>query len=71
MPHGYQKISANLSDEVVDTLKATAERENVTFTEVLRRAISVFKLVDDALHDGQQILLRDPKTKEVERVVFH
>jgi hypothetical protein len=71
MPSGYHKISANLSDEVLDVLRATAERENITLTEVLRRAVSVFKVIDDARNEGQQILLRNPKTKEVERVVFH
>jgi hypothetical protein len=71
MPHGYQKISANLSDEVLDVLKKTAERENITLTEVLRRAVSVFKVVDDAVQQGHQILIRDPRTKEIERVVFY
>lgn len=70
MPNGYHKISANLSDEVLEVLRTTAERENLTLTEVLRRAVSVFKVVDDAVQEGQQILIRDPKTKEVERVVF-
>ena len=71
MPNRYHKISANLSDEVLEVLKEIAERKNVTLTEVLRRAVSVFKVVDDALNEGQQVLLRDSKTKKVERVIFH
>jgi len=70
MAHGYQKISANLSDEVLAVLRETAAREQLTLTEVLRRAVSTFKAVDDAEREGKHILFRDPSTKEVERVIF-
>ncbi|CRK59197.1 hypothetical protein [Alloactinosynnema sp. L-07] len=67
----YQKISVNLPVEVLEALREMAERDNLTQTEVLRRAISALKFISDAHKAGQAILLRDPSTKETERLVFY
>jgi predicted transcriptional regulator len=67
---GYTKISVNLSDEVLGALRELAERNNVTMTEVLRRAISTLKILQDAQSEGKSVLLRDPQTKETERIIF-
>jgi uncharacterized membrane protein len=70
MAAGYQKISVNLSDPVIATLKRLAEQDAVTVTEVLRRAISTHNFVEEAQSEGKLILVKDPKSKVVERVVF-
>lgn len=67
---GYQKISVNLSDEVLGALRGMASRNNVTMTEALRRAISTQVFLEEAQREGHALLLRDPVTKETERVVF-
>ncbi|MGV9668400.1 hypothetical protein [Nocardia niigatensis] len=67
---GYQKISVNLSDEVLGAARTLAETHGVTLTEVLRRAISTQVFLDEAQRDGKDVLLRDRKTKEIERVHF-
>jgi predicted transcriptional regulator len=67
---GYQKISVNLSKEVVNALRQMASTDNVTMTEVLRRAISTQKFLEDAQQEGKAILLRDEATNSTERVVF-
>ena len=66
----FQKISVNLSNEVIAALRELASRDNVTMTEVLRRAISTSKFLDDAQRDGKALLMKDLRTNEVERVVF-
>ena len=66
----YQKISVNLSLEVLDALKEMAERDNVTMTEALRRSISTQKFLDDTLRSGKYILIEDPETHDLQRVVF-
>jgi len=66
-----RKISMNLTIEVFEFLRKAASRENVTMTEIFRRALSVWRLIDDAQREGKTILLRDGKTKEVERIHFH
>jgi metal-responsive CopG/Arc/MetJ family transcriptional regulator len=67
----HQKISVNLPLEVLASLREVAERDGVTMTEALRRAISIFKLLRDAQDEGKAVLIRDPETKETERVLFH
>jgi len=66
----YQKLSVNLSEEVLAALRGMADRDNVTLTEVLRRAISTLKYLEDAQRGGKAVLIRDPETKETERLVF-
>ena len=70
MGAAFTKISVNLSDEVVEILREMAARENVTMTEILRRAISTQKFLEDAKAEGKTILLRDETTKEIERLIF-
>lgn len=67
---GYHKISVNLSDEVMQALKEMAQRDSITMTEVLRRSISTQKFLDEAQRQGKALLLEDPETREVQRVVF-
>jgi predicted transcriptional regulator len=66
----FTKISVNLSNEVIEVLREMAARDNVTMTEILRRAISTQKFLEDAQAAGKAILLRDEHTKETERLVF-
>lgn len=70
MAVGYQKISVNLSEQVVDALREMAVDDSITVTEVLRRAVSTHKFIEDAQRDGKAIYVRDPKTNESERVIF-
>ena len=70
MAAAYQKISVNLSLEVLGALREMADRDGVTMTEVLRRAISTQAFIETARREGKDILLRDPSTKETERVIF-
>jgi len=67
----YQKISVNMSKEVLEVLRETASRNNVTMTEILRRALSSWQIIDEAQREGKAILIRDPATKETERIIFH
>ncbi|WP_283480981.1 hypothetical protein [Rhodococcus rhodochrous] len=60
----------NLSDEVLGAARDLADRNNVTLTEVLRRAISTQVFLEEAQREGKAILLRDPVTKETERMIF-
>jgi hypothetical protein len=70
MAAAYQKISVNLSNEVLGALRELAERDGVTMTEVLRRAISTQTFIENAQREGKAILLRDPTTKETMRIYF-
>jgi predicted DNA-binding protein len=49
------RLSINLSTETAETLKALAERKGVTITEGIRRAIIIWKFMEDEISQGNQI----------------
>jgi predicted transcriptional regulator len=57
------KLSANLSQPVVDALRAIAETRGVSMTEALRQAISHEKFFQDAIDNHQKVLLEDKAGK--------
>lgn len=65
------KISMNLTDEALQTLRELSARDGLTMTEVTRRAIATWKFLDDAQRAGKDVLLRDGKSRETERLIFH
>lgn len=67
---GATKVSMNLPNEILDVLRDMAGRDGVSMTEATRRAISMWKFLDDAQRDGKAVLLRDPVSKETERIIF-
>lgn len=62
------KVSANLPADVVATLRDLAERQGITMTEVLRRAISTEKFIEDTRASGSRILIQDREEKVRELV---
>jgi hypothetical protein len=46
------KLNVNINDETAAALKDLAERRQITVTEVVRRAVSVYKFVEDEVVDG-------------------
>jgi len=64
------KISANLSDAVVNALKEIAAKRGISMTEALRQAISHEKYFQDAIDQDQKILLEEPKSGRLREVVL-
>ena len=65
-----KKISMNLPEDAFEVLQILATRQNSTMTDVVRRSIAVTKLLDDRQRAGDDILIRNAKSGEVERVIF-
>jgi predicted transcriptional regulator len=63
------KLSANLSDEVVGTLRKLAEKRGTTMTEVLRQAISTEKFLQDEIDAGSKLLIED-KNHNIRQVLI-
>jgi len=64
------KISANLAPEVVAALRDLAEKRGTSMTEVLRRAISMEKFIDDEIDRGGKLLV-ETADQEIKQVVRH
>lgn len=65
---GSVKISANLSQEVLDALRNIAETQGISMTEALRRAISTEKFLLDQVQANNKILIED-KDKNIRQVL--
>lgn len=42
-----QRLSVNINDETAEALKELASRRQTTVTEIIRRAVSMYKFVED------------------------
>ena len=50
------RLSVNINDETAAALRDLAKRRQTTVTEVVRRAVSVYKFVEDEVVDGDKTL---------------
>ena len=63
------KTTLNLSEDAAAVLRDLAEDRNTTFSEVIRRALSLDKYLHDATRSGRRILVEDPD-KTLTQLVF-
>ena len=63
------RVSVNLPENIVETLKQLAVRDSITMTEVIRKAIMTEKLLSDEIKDGNKILIED-QSKKFRQLIF-
>jgi hypothetical protein len=54
-----RRLSVNVAPDVGDAIDQLAKRHGTTITDVIRRAISIYKYIDDETTDGARILVED------------
>lgn len=64
------RLSVNLNKETADALKDMAREHGISFTEAVRRAISVYKFIDDEVHEGRKVHTLDADNKNVRELVM-
>lgn len=50
------RLNININDETAAALQALAAKRDTTLTEIVRRAVSVYKFVEDEVIDGDKSL---------------
>ncbi len=65
-----QKVTVNLSPEVVEILKELAKRTGTNMTEVLKRAIATQKFLTDQQAEGKKLIIEDPEKHTTQQLVF-
>jgi hypothetical protein len=55
-PQMTTRLNVNINDETAAALRELAERRQTTVTEIVRRAVSVYKFVEDEVVDGNKVL---------------
>lgn len=64
------RLNVNLNAETADALKEIAEQRGISFTEAVRRAISVYKFIDEETQEGHRIQTVDPERNQVRELVL-
>ena len=67
---GAVKTTISLPEDAVTVLRELADARNVSFAEVVRRALTMDKYLSDARNDGCRILIEDAKKLIKEIVIF-
>jgi hypothetical protein len=64
---GSRRLSVNVADDVADAIGTLRERHGWSITEVIRRAVSALKFIDDEVNkDGGRLLVeRDGTIREI------
>jgi len=52
-------LSVNINRETREALREITERRSIPFTEAIRRAAAVYKLVEDEISKGHRIQIDD------------
>lgn len=65
-PETARRLSVLVAPDVGDAIDQLARRHGTTITDVIRRAVSVLKYIDDAAQDNGKILVKhDDVVQEV------
>ena len=67
---GPVKTTISLPEDAVAVLHELAAARNVSFAEVVRRALTMDKYLTDARKEGCRILVEDPEKLVKEIVIF-
>jgi ribbon-helix-helix CopG family protein len=61
-----RRLSVNVALDVADAIDHLAKKRGLTITDVIRRAVSTYKFIDDETSGGGKILVeRNGKIREV------
>lgn len=58
------RLNVNINDDTAAALRALADQDKMSVTEVVRRAVSVYKFVKDELDEDTDLQLVNKKSKE-------
>lgn len=64
------RITVALVRKAGDDLHALQERTDLSKTDLVNRAISLYKFIEDQIQAGNELLVRDPKTKDTQLIRF-
>jgi hypothetical protein len=62
------RITVALVRKAGDDLQALQERTDLSKTDLVNRAISLYKFIEDQIEAGNELLIRDPETKNTQLI---
>jgi hypothetical protein len=67
---GIVRLSVNINMETARTLKEITQRSGISYTEAIRRAISVAHLLYGESRKGKRIVIADKKGREIKEIIL-
>lgn len=64
------RLSVNMNQETADALRDVARSRGISYTEAVRRAISVYAFVEAEVAAGNTIQVRDPYRREISDLIL-
>lgn len=64
------RVTVALVPKAAGDLQQAVERTGLSKTDVINRAISLYRYIEGRLSDGDELLIRDDKTGQVEQIKF-
>lgn len=64
------RLNVNLNKETAAALKELAEKQGISLTEAVRRAIALLKFIDDEQAEGRKIQTMDSDGKNKRELVL-
>lgn len=55
----YTRLTVNINNETRDALREISVRRGISYTEAIRRAVAVYKLIEDETASGSTIQIDD------------
>ena len=65
-----EKVSISLTERAAEVVERWAEEQHLTLSEVVRRALSLYDLIESEQKDGADILLRKEGETEKLRLLY-
>ncbi|MGH3418463.1 MAG: hypothetical protein ACRDOD_02520 [Streptosporangiaceae bacterium] len=65
-----ERITVALIPKAGDDLQQLQDRTGLSKTDIVNRAISAYEFFESKMRDGNDLLIRDPQTNEVQIVKF-
>lgn len=69
-PRTATHITVALIPRVAEELRRTGERSRLSRTDIVNRAITLYEFIDGEMRKGNDLLIRDRRTKETQLVRF-
>lgn len=64
------RVTVSLPDKAAANLKEICEQEDMTVSEVMRRAFAMYEYLHKAEAAGQAVQVHDPKTRTTSNLQF-
>lgn len=64
------RLNVNMNEQTAKDLKELADRDGLSFTETIRRAVAIYKYIRDEVKKGRVVVTMDPDGRNRREIVL-